>query len=421
MSKPRQKVDMTGAYRIDAWANHASGMGVPGVDKSPMTAYSFAGSMIPWSVLSLAYRYDWLARKICDRPAHDAVRRWIKMDDTTAKNELERLNARRQIKRAVAWARLYGGAAIVPIVEDGRTPIDPLDPATVRRVIEFRVVDRHHLSPIGGTVLDPYAMDFGEPEFYQTSTGARFHRSRVWRVTGVDLTQDEREREHYWGGSYVELYMQALREFQSANQHALHILEESSIGMLRIPELTQAAAMGGRIFDVVQKRLDAFNLSKSIYRTAAMDKEEEFDFKSRPLSGIGDLMGRFMTTVAGATDMTSLVLFGTAPSGLNASQEEQLAIYYDRVKSIQEEDVTPVLNNCIACLTRGSIPDWEYLALTEPSDEKSAQIRERETNAIKNVADIARLSPDEIVRHLNSTGYFDLPESGMEYDDYDDA
>jgi len=413
--KPRIQVSSNGDYRLDAWANAVSGMGLPGMDKSRATRFDFYASKIDWRTLSLMYRYDWLTRKICDRPARDAVRRWFKMPDDKAKPlyaELERLGVKRAARQAIAWSRLYGGAALLLIVDDGMTPADPLNPAKVKRIIEVRPIDRHHLQAMS-LIADPYAVQFGEPEFYATNNGTMFHHTRVLRFDGADLTTDEAETEDQWGGSFVELYAEAVKSFQGSMQDVRHIMAEQGIGMLKIPGLTNSVAMGGKIFDTIQRRLDQFNLSKSLYRTAAMDAEEEFDFKSRQISGLENLLDRFMTNVAGATEIPELVLFGRTPGGLNASQEEQLAVYYDMVRGIQEDDLTAALNTILACMNQGKIPEWDYVPLQEPSEAAQADMRLKEAQAIAAVADMAGLMPDAVVRHLNSTGHFDLPDEGL--------
>ena len=409
--KPRVQVNTDGSYRLDAWQNSASGMGVPGIDKTLYGRFGYVGKL-DRQVLSTMYRYDWLTRKICERPAMDATRRWINLDDPKIMSELERLGAKNKIKKAISWGRLYGGAALLLIVEDGLTPADPLNPAKVRRVVDLKVADRHYLQP-QGHITDPYATHFGEPEFYATNTGVMFHHTRVLKFTGLELTQDEMEQELHWGGSYIELYNEVVKSFQGSMQDVRHIMTESSIGMLKIPGLTQSVAIGGTIFETIQKRLNNFNLSKSVYRTAAMDAEEEFEYEQRQLTGLADLLDRFMTQVAGATDMGELILFGTSPSGLNASQDEQLAVYYDMVRGVQEGDQMPALNTIISCLNGGTVPEWDYNPLIEPSDKEQAEIRQMESTAVANIAQHVMWQPEDIKRHLNSTGHFDIQEDAL--------
>lgn len=413
--KPRIQVDTNGIYRLDAWANTASGMGIAGIDKSVTTRFSFMNSKIDWITLSLMYRYDWLARKICDRPAMDATRRGITIEDDSAKpalTELERIGFKKKSRDAIAWSRLYGGAALLLIVDDGMTPSEPLNPARVKRVIDIRAIDRHHLQPLG-LINDEYAINFQEPEFYTTNNGTVFHSSRVLKFNGASLTQDQYETEEYWGGSYIELYKDPVKQFQASIQDVRAVMTEQSIGMLKIPGLTKSVAMGGDIMTAVQKRLDKFNASKSIYRTAAMDAEEDFDFKARQITGLGDLLDRFMTNVAGATDMTELVLFGKSPSGLNSSQEEQMAVYYDMVSGVQEGDLTQATNTVLACINGGEIPEWTFTPLQSMSELQNADIRLKESQAVQAIADVAGLMPEAVVNHLNDTGMFDLESTNL--------
>lgn len=421
-SKPRIQANIDGTYRLDAWTNSASGMGIAGIDKTINTRFSYGSSKIDWITLSLMYRYDWLARKICERPAMDATRRGITIKDDKQKaiiTELERLSFKNKSKNCISWSRLYGGAALLVIAEDGMTPAEPLNPSKVKKLVELRTVDRHHLQPTG-LIQDPYAINFQEPEYYTTNNGTLFHNSRVLKFNGADLTHDQRETEEYWGGSFVELYNDVVKNFQGSMQDIRHVMTEQSLGVLKIPGLTNSVAMGGDIFTAIQKRLDKFNLSKSIYRTAAMDSEEEFDFVTRQLSGLSDLLDRFMTTVAGATEMGELVLFGTSPSGLNASQGEQLAIYYDMVSGIQECDLMNATNTVIACVNKGVIPEWEYKPLQEQTEAAKADTRLKEAQTMQAVADIAGLMPEAVVDHLNRTGLFDLPTTGLINPDEDE-
>lgn len=406
--KPRIRTNADGSYRLDAWRNNASGMGVSGIDKTMYGHFGGVGKL-DRRVLSVMYRYDWLARKICERPAKDATRRWINLDDKPIMAEMERLGFKKKAKMAISWARLYGGAALILIVEDGMTPADPLNPAKVKRVVDIKVADRHYLQP-QGHIRDPYATHFGEPEFYVTNTGVMFHHTRVMKFTGTDLTQDEMEQELHWGGSFIELYHEAVKQFQGSMQDLRHVMTESGIGVLKIPGLTRETEMGGTIYDTIQKRINEFNLNKSIYRVAAMDEAETYEYANRQLNGLADLRDGFMTQIGGATDMGQLVLFGTSPSGLNASQEEQLATYYDMVRDVQEDDLMPAINAVVSCLNKGTVPEWEYVPLMEPSDKDKAEVRSLEADAVAKIAQYVMWPPEGIAKHLNGTGHFDIDE-----------
>lgn len=180
MSKPRARYD----YNIDAWTNSASGMGVSGIDKQQNTGFSVSG-LLTHQALSNLYHYDWLSRKIVDRPAADATKRGISIGDNI-KAELERLNLRNKLRDAVAWSRLFGGAALVLVVDDGKEASEPLDPEAVKRVVDVMVLDRHYLSA-DGIDTDVFSSTYGQPEFWRVNGGELFHQSRVVIFSGAPV------------------------------------------------------------------------------------------------------------------------------------------------------------------------------------------------------------------------------------------
>lgn len=118
-----------------------------------------------------------------------------------------------------------------------------------------------------------------------------------------------------------------------------------------------------------------------------------------------------MTAVSGATEMPQLILFGTTPGGLNASQDEQMDTYFDVVESIQEEGVTPAYNKILMCMTGGKKVTWEYRPLAQLNASKLAAIRLQEAQAIAAIQPIAALTPELVVKHLNATGHFDFEDA----------
>ena len=52
--------------------------------------------------LDSMYRFDWLAKKICDEPAKDATRKFIKVEDKSIKKMLDELKFRQACKKAAS-------------------------------------------------------------------------------------------------------------------------------------------------------------------------------------------------------------------------------------------------------------------------------------------------------------------------------
>lgn len=76
--------------------------------------------------LTALYRENWIAKRIIDVPAEDMTRAWYTIEsqiEGDKLDELKRLEAHHDIQgeitSAIKWARLYGGAACL-IVVDGQ-------------------------------------------------------------------------------------------------------------------------------------------------------------------------------------------------------------------------------------------------------------------------------------------------------------
>lgn len=418
MTKPRLKLNNDGtAYRVDAWSNGVSGQGVPGIDKSQATRYMPSlFSRMDQITLGLLYRTDWLSRKICQRPADDATRRFIEIKGLTdeqrdlVNERIESLRLRRKIKQSIAWSRLYGGAAVIRVYANGGRP--DTEYRGGGKLIDLISIDRYNLAPqdLNDDATSPY---FQKPETYRATNGVVYHRSRISLFTGADLTYDQQRTEQGWGGSYVELAYEAIKSFQGSMQDVNFLLQESGIGILKMPGTTQIKAMGGGPAQALMNRANIFAEGKSIYRVGVLDAQEDFQFANRSLQGIPDILDRFMTVIAGASEMTELILFGKSPSGLNASQEEQLSSYYDIVATIQEGEPTDLINDVMRDLeVELGIEkiDWEWQPLLQVSSVNRATIMTNTATAIASIADVAGLEPKEVRNALNATGFWDLPE-----------
>jgi len=59
---------------LDTLTNLVSGMGIEGRDKSVNTRFGI--NLLSSAEAEAAYRGDWIARKVVDIPAEDAIREW---------------------------------------------------------------------------------------------------------------------------------------------------------------------------------------------------------------------------------------------------------------------------------------------------------------------------------------------------------
>ena len=167
--KPRVRKVGDKFYNVDGLRSFTSGMGTMAHDKSASSHY-YHEYLSPIE-LEAAYRSSWIAKKIVDVPAQDALRKWRdwKGDSEQIKqliNYERKMNVRGKVFDAYKYGRLWGGGAIV-IGTDQTDKEEPLDPSKVGRdgIKYLTVVSRHELNSeeLNYDVLDP---NYGRPEFY---------------------------------------------------------------------------------------------------------------------------------------------------------------------------------------------------------------------------------------------------------------
>ena len=74
----------------------------------------------------------------------------------------------------------------------------------------------------------------------------------------------------------------------------------------------------------VEQRANILNLSKSSLNTMIIDSEESYEKITTNISGISDIVDRFMLALSAVSGIPITLLFGRSPSGLNATGEADI-------------------------------------------------------------------------------------------------
>ena len=103
--------------------------------------------------LTLNYEGNGLFARIIDIPADEAVSSGFTygISDTDIENfinnSLDELDFEEKAATAIKWSRLYGGALMVMIVDDGGELTDPVDWDHIRGIDELMVFERPLVTP----------------------------------------------------------------------------------------------------------------------------------------------------------------------------------------------------------------------------------------------------------------------------------
>lgn len=377
-----------------------------GTDKDKLTQSSFVFTEFDQQQANNAYRSDWVARKIVDIPAYDATREWRtwqadSKDITLLEDEEERLGLQRKTWHTLTKARLYGGAALVMGINQGRNE-DPVDPTKINKGdLQFiHAVSRYELTE-GELDYDLASPWYGEPKYYERHTpgsmSVKFHPSRVVPFVGA-AREDGFEAKTVWGDSVLQIVMDAVKASALVSHAGAQLLAEAKIDVIKVPGLSMN--IGTTAYeDKLKARFAIANLVKSIYSMLLIDKEEDWNRQAASFTGIPDMLNMYMLMACGAADIPATRFLGQSPAGMNATGESDVRNYYDSTTSKQKLEVSPRIKRVDEILlpsTFGTTPDevfYSWTPLWQLSDKEKAETWVQKANVMKADVDAQLIEP----------------------------
>ena len=335
----------------------------PGVVPAGVTApvmandsgqYSFAAQTFPgggfpgFSYLAqLATRAEF--RQMASGMATEVTREWLeftsKQDDDSdsaekikaIEEEFKRLNVRGAIQKAAEQDCYFGRAQIFLEIKgaDRKTPLI-LDPRTVKKGSLERVVPVEAVwtTPSNYNALDPAAPDFYKPSAW-FMLGQEVHASRLMTVVTRPLPDILKPAFNFAGMSLSQLAEPYVDNWLRTRQSVSDLLNNFSITALAtaMDQVLQGDDDGTDLF----ARAELFTATRSNKGLMLLDKDrEELVQINTPLSGLHELQAQSQEHMCSVSRMPAIILTGISPSGLNASSDGEIRIFYDWISAQQE-------------------------------------------------------------------------------------
>jgi len=405
---------------LDGWKNLLSGFGT---HRDKVTTMSVAQPR-PFTDLDLSMLYmgDGLSASIVDTLPEDAVKTgWeISGDDGTLYKALKKLALPTALKKALAWANLYGGALLVMDIGGAGAWDTPLPSDLSRLSLRgFRVYPRSRIEFLSQDMVkdpqSPYFEDFERFEIYNKLGGTfRVHASRCIPFHGVEVPDKVNagftEEQLYWGLSILPRCAEAVSALAGTMQGVGNLGQELSIGKYKISNLEQMVAEGD--YKGLEDRMTAIAMQKSIINGVLLGEGEDYTRDNLSLSGANELMDKMFLNVASNSRYPETKLFGRSPSGENATGESDMENYYSRVATLQEEILGPalvriatLLNATLKVLPADSLIEVAFNPLWTQSDTEKSTVRKALADADNIYIQAGVLSPDEVRENRFVGGY----------------
>ena len=416
MSNLRQRTDGfnnavlgNGRRATDAFSNFSLGVNADYIDDQTLTN-NFANNGIVHKIIAI--------------PAEDAMRKGfcIKSKDEDYKDEpLQSIYEDLQLKEhcidALMWDRLYGGALIVFLVDDGGTLEDELNCNSIKRIAEMRVFDAASVTVLEQN-LDTSSLDYGKPILYmvQNEYGGSFavHASRCVWLDGEPTPPFQRKA--------LDRINRDVLNYNVTLRNVLMIIERISQGVLKFSGMVNILqAPEGE--ELIRKRVHQVDMCRSIDNTVVIDAEDDYQQHNLSVSGLNQILQEYQTALSAVSEIPVTVLFGRSPGGLSSTGESDLENYYNMVSRIQETKLKPIIlfvNKLlsVALDITAEVPEEyniEFNPLWNLNEKEDAEVSKIKIDAEKVEVDnlvslysVGALTADEIRNYINKKDKYDI-------------
>jgi len=402
--KPENK-----SNRADNWSNIMTGLGQR-FDKSRYTTFS-GYEILDDQMLSELWVSGGFAHKITAVRCDDMTRQWIKIEndpDNDIINYMKNIDTKYHINLGLKWRSHFGGGINVLGINDGGKLEEEVNINKIKSIDWLETYDRTDCSITEFHYnKDKGSANFGELEYitiqppYGTPFNAHVSRCLIWK--GIPVPKRiESGNFYFWGMSELQHGWNELKNLCASFNHIVKILYEFIIGKYKIDGLQTLISEGKK--QQVDEILGIIELAKSTIQGVLLDSQDDYQRDSANVSGLSDLLDRYMIMLAGVYDYPVTKLFGRSAAGENATGEGDLKNYYDSVKSYQEnlmsKNLMKLINYVnIALKNKIQEPNIIYNSLFQLTQKEELECKKLQAEQDQIYINTGVLTPDEVAEN----------------------
>lgn len=346
-----EKLSKKDMILIDTFLNSINGFGN---SNSPHNLLTFTdNSALSRSTLESLYRHDWLANRVVNAFPKEALKNGFKFnlepeDEEELRIALSELGFYDILFDALAYARLYGGSAIIVGALDGRDPSQELNKEAIANIAFLQLAHRFELTP-RKYYSDPMAPKFGQVEIYsyapvvnEGSVYYDIHESRMIKINGASASKNQKLRNNMWNESCLQNFYDANKTYSAAIHAVSDLLQDFIAKVWKMPDISEYVADEANSIDTFSDRIKLMAKSLSSTGAVVLGENEEFNKLATPVGGLADLIKLISQNASAASGIPVSVLFGESFGQLSGAEMSKRT-WIDEVMSYQNTDVRPVI------------------------------------------------------------------------------
>lgn len=325
---------------------------------------------------------NWLIDKACSMPAKDAVRNGyeITVNDGTevAPDVLEYMRKQdkkfkvlKNCEEFVRYGRIFGIRVALFQVEssDPEYYKKPFNPDGVKKGSYKGIsqIDPYWMAPVldQTAAANPAARDFYEPTWWIIN-GQYVHRSHLVIMRHHEVPDILKPSYIYGGIPLPQLIAERVYAAERTANEAPMLTMSKRLTVLRA-DMSQVEA-NQEAFEAKMTVWSEFMNNFGIKIIGGDEEIQQFD------TSLADVDAVIMTQyqlVAAASGVPATKLMGTSPKGFNATGEFEQASYHEELESIQEHDLTALVDRHHLLLIRSEIaPKFDIAPFSVESNWK---------------------------------------------------
>lgn len=381
-------------------------------------------------------------RSVTETTASEMTRQWIEIksigdDDNSEKIKkigecYEELNIRDVFRKAIESDGFFGRGQIMIQMkgQDNDKLGNPLlltSKTIGKGCLEALVpIEPMWTAPAQCNTTDPTAKDFYKPKSWFVM-GREIHHSRLFTLISRPVPDLLKAAYNFGGVSMSQLMVPYVNRWLRTVDSVSDLLHSFSLSGIKTDMSTILS--GGCDEEVnMTLRAEVYNRFRDNRGLMMLDKDnEEFFQFNTPLSGLDSLVAQSQEQLAMPSHTPLVKLLGVTPSGLNASSEGEIDVYYDYIKALQENILRDPLDKVLKLVQLhlfGETDDnitFEFAPLAQMDKSQLATIRKSDSDRDVAYIQAGVISAEEVRGRLASetdSGYngIDVDEVPMQDD-----
>jgi phage-related protein (TIGR01555 family) len=386
-----------------------------------------------YQLFDTLYRTSWVAEKCVTAIADDVCDKWrvFEHDDPEVLKKRQAFEEENEIssiiREALITSRLYGGAAIIPILKsqfDEDHFKQEFNPRSVKKndLSGFQVLSKYDFAPVQGINRDIFQSPkvFGDYIYYkiiriQTMSGESttlepvaqtqlpmIHVTRMIKFFGKELLYYQKFFSGGWGDSILVPIINKIPAVEEAFHLLFMYLDLFNIDEVKIPNLAAVINTSGaaHLFETYTAFRDKMRSSKLRF----MDSADEMN--RNQLSSIQNVVPVFQSLMqfcVGATGIPITRILGTSVQGWSTGDNE-LVQYYDLVFQNQKKlaGQLRVIDEIIERSIFGKKMDIKYrwLPKREMTEKERAEVNQIKSTAFASYIQQRVMTPQKVAENI---------------------